>query len=525
MPIVWMLLVLGSTQAVCWLLARGLGRRLERHVMALGILVPLLFLAPWLQPSRLLFPGDFLRDVIPGAPPGQSADSHKLLNDVVFQLIPWELEVRHALRAGRLPFWSDLLEGGSSPWINPQASVLSPLAMATRLVPIQYWLLAMLALKIQLAFEGAWLLARAVAIRRLASLLAAAGFSLAGGVMAWALFPVTATVVWVPWLTVGVIALFRERPGTRRIATVSLLVAALLLSGHPETAAIGGLFAAVCGLGLRARRRSLPAGFGAAALAALLGFGLAAPLIVPFLAYLPESQRAQETVLGQLQVPDHYTVPWNPYTWFLPASRAFLRAPLNPHVYGRSYEDEFDGPFSWPDANSGYAGLIAFSGAVLAAVCVRKRRVWPFLGFAILGFFLAGELIPFAALIHSVDALQLVCYRRFLSVSVLALAIAGGFGIDQWLRIRKRWVLCLVVLILTAALSLSVHPDQDVVRIWLLIGVATALAAWRPRWGAAALAAALLLDLVPWAWSQLPTGQTAYFYPHSPLLDQLQSEV
>src|SRR6185436_295756 len=97
-------------------------------------------------------------------------------------------EVRHALRAGHLPFWSDLLEGGSSPWINPQASVLSPLALATRPVPIQYWLLA-----------------RALAMRRLASLLTAAGFSLAGGVMAWSLFPVTAAVVWVPWLTVGAI--------------------------------------------------------------------------------------------------------------------------------------------------------------------------------------------------------------------------------------------------------------------------------------------------------------------------------
>ena len=525
MPIAWLLLVLAAMQAVCWLLARGLGRRLERHVMALGILLPVLFLSPWLRPSNLLFPGDFLRKVVPDAPLGQSADSHELLNDVIFQLIPWELEVRHALKAGHLPFWSDLLEGGSSPWINPQASVLSPLALVTRPVPIQYWLLAMLALKIQLAFEGTWLLARALAIRRPASLLTAAGFSLAGGVMAWSLFPVTAAVVWVPWLAVGVIGLFRERPEPRRIATVAVLTAALLLSGHPETAAIGGLFAAVCGLGLWARRRSLPVSLGAAALAALLGFGLAAPHLVPFAAYLPHSQRAQETIARQAS--DFHSTVWDPFTWFLPASRAFLMAPFNPHAFGRPYQDDFTGPFSWPDADSGYAGLVALTGALFAAASLRRRRVWPFLGFALAGFLLAAEFVPFANLIDSIDVLQVVCYRRFLSVSVLALAVAGGMGIDHWLRSRRGWALRLPALLAVAAVGYlcRFELDSHVVTIWLLLGAAVCLAAWRPRWGAAALGVALLLDLVPWAWSHLPTGQTAYFYPHSRLLTQLQVEV
>lgn len=524
MPIAWMLLVLCAMQAVAWLLARGLGKKLPRHVMALGILLPLLFLSPWLRPTSLLYPGDFLRKIIPDAPVGQSEDRHELLNDVIFQLIPWELEVRHALKAGHLPFWSDLLEGGSSPWINPQAGALSPLALATRPVPIQYWLLVMLALKIQLAFEGTWLLARTVAMRRRAALLTAAGFSLAGGVMAWSLFPVTATVVWVPWLAAGTIGLFREKPEPRKIATTGILTAALLLSGHPETAAIGGLFTAVCGLGLWARRRSFRVSLGAAALAALLGFGLAAPHLVPFAAYLPHSQRAHETVAGQMA--DFPSSLWDPFTWFLPASRAFLMAPFSPHAFGRPYQDDFGGPFSWPDANSGYTGLVLFTGALFAAAGLRRRRVWPFLGFALAGFLLAAEFVPFANLIDSIDLLQLVCYRRFLSVSVLALAIAGGMGIDHWLRTRRGWALRLLALAALAAVSYlcRFEIDPHVLILWLLIGAAVCLAAWRPRWGAAVLGMALLFDLVPWAWRQLPTGQTAYFYPRSPLLDQLRSE-
>jgi hypothetical protein len=509
-------------QVACWLLSRGLGRRLEPSVVALGLLLPLLVLAPWLATPRLLFPGDFLRNAIPGAPDKPGSDRHMLLNDVVLQLVPWELEIRHALKDGRLPFWSDLLEGGSSPWVNPQAGVLSPIALAARWVPIPYWLLVMLALKIQLAVEGAWLLARCAAVSRRGSLLAALGFSLSGGVMPWALFPITATVVWVPWLTAGVILLFRERLSARRVATVGVLLAALLLSGHPETAAIGGLLAAVCGLCLRSRRISLPRGLARAVSAMLLGTGLAALHILPFLLHLPESQRAGEMLA--LEMPVFHAVVWHPLTWFVGRSLPFLWSPASPHAFGRPYQDAFTGPFDWADACSGYAGLVAFAGSAVAAAGIRRRRAaLPFLAFAAVGLLSAAEFIPFVILEHSVKVLQALHYQRFLPVCALALCIAGGHGIDLWLRRRSRWGLAALPLV--AALSLAVRADSQVVSLWLLIGGAAAVAFWRPRWSAALLVLALLLDLVPWAWSQLPSGNPAFFYPPSPLLARLRQEV
>ena len=87
-------------------------------------------------------------------------------------------------------------------------------------------LLVTLALKILVAFQGTWVLARTVGVSRLSSLLAAAGFALSGGMMAWALFPHTAALAWVPWLTAAVIRMFRGG-GAVVLSTAAVLTAAL----------------------------------------------------------------------------------------------------------------------------------------------------------------------------------------------------------------------------------------------------------------------------------------------------------
>lgn len=514
-----LLVILGAMQVVCWLLARGIGRRLERHVIALGIALPLLFLFPWIDRTRLLVPADILKQAIPLAPGVEATHRHDLLNDAVFQFLPWELEVRHALSDLRLPLWSDDLEGGSSPWVNPQASPASPIAMPARALPIQHFLLVTLALKILVGFQGTWVLARTVGVSRLSSLLAGAGFALSGGMMAWALFPHTAALAWVPWLTAAVIRLFRDK-GARQAATAAVLTAALLLSGHPETAAVGGLFAAICGLSL-ARRRTLIRGLGAAVLAAFLGFGLAAPHVLPFALYLPHSQRAQETLVREL--PSYYLDLKDPWTWFLPGFGHFILSPLNPRVFGRPYQDEFRGPFNWVDSESGYAGLVALAGSAVALLALRRRRAWPFLAFGLAGLLLAAQFLPFAHAIYSVEALKTVAWSRFLLVGCLAFATAGGMGTDRLLRARRPisgWI----AVALAATLSLAVHADPYVVALWALIAAAALLARKQPALAAAGLALVLALDLGSWARSHLPVSDPALFYPGTDFMAFLKRE-
>ncbi|HSF41707.1 MAG TPA: YfhO family protein [Thermoanaerobaculia bacterium] len=512
-----------AVQAVCWLLARGLGLRLPRRVMLLGVLAPFVLLFPWLSPERLLAPTDVLFQAIPDAPWVQGGDEHSLLNDTLYQILPWELEVRHALSGRRLPFWSDLHEGGSAIWANPQAGALSPLAMAARVFPLQHHLLATLALKILVAFSGTWLLARRVGRTRASSLLAAAGFALGGGILSWALFPVTATVAWVPWLTLGTVRLFRK-PSGKAVATTAVITAAVLLSGHPESAAIGGLFAAVCGLGLRRRAAGFGRGLGAAALAAVLGFGLAAPHILPFLHLVPESQRAHETLAEGM--PAYSVHLFAPLTWFAPGYGGLAIGPANPHAFGRPYRDPYRGPINWADSEAGYTGLVAFAGAVVALFAVRDRRARPFLLFGVLALLLAAKILPLAHLIHAVPLLRVPAYSRFLTVGSLALCVAGAFGLDRLLFRRQpgREPSAWVALALAGAASLAVTADGWTLGLWAALLAAALIGRWQPRWAVLALGAVLVADLVPWGRSHLPVGPPGLFYPRTEFLSILERE-
>jgi hypothetical protein len=531
-------LVLAAAQGLCWVLARGLRVRLEARAAAFGLLLPLLFLSPFLTRDTVLAPTGTIAGVLPihGLPPVRL--THLIQSDTLYQFLPWELEVRHALRERRLPLWSDRLDGGSSPWINPSAGVLSPLAMLARPLPIQDFLLGLLALKMLLACEGTWLLARQLGVSRISSLLAAAGFTLGGGMMSWALFPHTVTVAWVPWLTLGCIRLVR-RPRARALATTAVITAAMLLSGHPETATAGALLAAVCGCGLRRRgRRAVRSGGGgrsrggagllrglaAAAAAAVLGFALAAPQMLPFLSALPGAQRTRDMVAQRVW--PHQAQLLAPATWFLAPNAAFLRAPINPRVYGVPYQEPFRGPWNWVDALSGYAGLVAFAGAAVALACGspwrrgRLRRAFPWLGFAILSLLLCAGFVPFAILREAVPAMRVPAYTRLLLVACLALAVAGGLGTDLLLRRRlpaSARVRIVAALAVAAAVSLAADRSPYVLLLWGLLAAAALLAPWRRPVAAAALALALGLDLVPWAQRLLPRGQPALFYPPNEL--------
>jgi Bacterial membrane protein YfhO len=72
--------------------------------------------------------------------------------------------------------------------------------------------------------------------------------------------------------------------------------------------------------------------------------------------------------------------------------------------------------------------------------------------------------------------------------------------------------------------SLAITADAWVLGLWVALGLALLLGRWRPRWGAVALAAVVLVDLVPWGRSFLPSGHPTWFYPRTDFVEILVRE-
>lgn len=505
------------TQAVLWLFARGLSLRIHRTAIVAGLVLPIALLASYVISGRILVPTFALATNIPGAPSSTAASHHTVLNDAIYQFIPWEIAVRRAYASGHLPLWSDSLDGGSSPWANPQAGAVSPIAMVARLAPVEHHLLTALALKLLVAFQGAWLLARLLGSRRSLALLSGAAFSLGGGIMAWSLFPHSATAAWMPWLIAGSIRVTR-RPTARNVATTAVITAAMLLSGHPETVLGGGILAVVCVISLGRRADGLHGflrGVGASTAAAALGFMLAAPHIFPFAKLLPHTVRYH-----RMTASDEDSAARS-QRLFHPVHGKLLKGATNPNAYGKA---PYDGPGFVPVGGGSYAGLVALAGAAIALASGR-RRCWPLMGTVAGIGVMVAQFLPVIRVVELLPLAGSVAWTRLVTTIPLCIGVCGAVGFSEITRHRRSPVLALVGVATAAAVSLAVFSSPAVVFLWLGVAAATMLLLWRSRFGIAALVVVALLDLGPWANAMLPRGDGNLFYPDTGFTRALQREV
>jgi hypothetical protein len=513
-------LALILAQALAWSLARSLSVKLPWRVRIVGVCLPLTLLLPLLAGRRVIAPTDApILANLPDAPAVSEPDlAHGVFNDAILQLLPWEAEVRRGFAEGHLPLWSDLLDGGSSPWVNPQAAVLSPIAMLARLLPLEHFLLGTIAVKILLAFEGCWLLARLLGAGRVSAGLGAAGFALGGPILAWAVFPLSSVVAWSPWLALAAARVVR-RPIVRHVAGAALVLAALLLAGHPEIALAELLVA--CGVALVVRRRRGRRGgplrpLAAAVVAAALGGSLAACQLVPFLLVAPHSLRAVRAagIAGLAAPGDRRVLP--------PGAERPLLGMLSPWAFGRPFHQPFSGPGNWPIAAGGYLGLVALAGGAAAIASRRRRLVFALAALALGVFLLAAGWSPFRWLLGVLPLGGALAFDRFLPAAALPVAMLAALGLDVLLSRRAPAGFALVLL--AAGASLRVRHDVPLAGLWVLIALGCALAC--RRWcggrrrraaGAAILVVASLLDLGSWARDVLPRGHRELFYPRTPL--------
>jgi hypothetical protein len=206
------------------------------------------------------------------------------LSDPVLQFVPWLALARRELLAGRLPLWNPHQDGGVPLLGNGQSALGSPLTWPALALGIDPGWNVSLLLRAVLAAAAAFLWLRDRGRSREASALGAVAFAVSGPFVAWLEHPHTLVAAGVPLLLLygGRLA---ERLARRDLAGLAVATYLVLSGGHPETAFLAAILAATYVL-FRARGVR---GILAPASGALLGAGLSAPLLLPFLEYFASS--------------------------------------------------------------------------------------------------------------------------------------------------------------------------------------------------------------------------------------------
>ncbi|MFL5735204.1 MAG: YfhO family protein [Chloroflexia bacterium] len=525
------------------------------------VLLPLLisFAMMWraLLGLEVFAPTDVVagQDLIAERPPGWTSPDLKnpLLGDVVDTFIPWRLYARSEIAAGRFPLWDSYNLLGTHFHANLQSQIFSPFNVLWLVLPPVWGLGAITALKWTLGGLGIALLLRRLGLGMPAAIFGAVAFQLSGPMVAWLQWPISEGLVWVPWMMWATLGWVDTR-GPGWLAALAAFVAAELAAGHIETAfhslAFVGVFAIVA-VFATSRRPSETAGqapprepapdrlrqrlvmLGGLAGAGLVGLGLAAVQLVPFLDVLPESyqwwlrSQPSQHVAG-LALPLQGTLMW-----------------LTPNGFG--WTDTYNGPLNWIEANP-YVGAVTL---LLAAANigpgprgrgsgVRGRLFWGVM--AVVAVSMAYGIPPLGWL-RELPGFNSSLNWRLVSVAGPCLIVLGAMGLDRLLLVPGRllpryWA--------AAAAGLGLAGVGFLVlgaRIWTVSSdsLAEFSQAWRAwagvlfcagavlvlgrmlGWvGARTLAALMIglltLDMMRAAWGFNPTNSFDTFYPKSTLL-------
>ncbi len=459
-----------------------------------------------------------------------------LQGDLVHQITPWIVEVRRAFWAGHWPLWNAHGGAGMPLLADPQSQVLQPLVVAAYPFPIAAAVGVTAALRVLLALVFSFLFLRRLGLGEPAALGGSLAFGLGGFMMLWLGWPIASCAAWLPAVLYGMARCDREGSedgrdgrelrGSRDLVLLFVATAGLLLAGHPEVLLYGLGFAGLFLLD-RVRRRGRSGGgrlLVRCGLALALAGGLASPVLLPALDYLPSTERAAVVLatMPQTSLRELWQELQDPKARERWRRRAVER--LVPVVAPRAYGD-FN--YYWGDGNvidngGGYVGSAALLAAGLALFPRAGRRRLPQerLALAVLigalllvaqppGFDRTMVRLPVvgATFVHQ-------CHRILLLVS-LCLAALAACEVDRRTRGEEgsRWPVFAGAAVLAAlvAWGYRAHPNpQDpallaglrnrLLAVHLVtLALATALLATRPRgrWGRA----------VPWLFCGLVAGE------------------
>jgi hypothetical protein len=419
-----------------------------------------------LAPTDEIFLTPFFADE---TPPDFRAPGNPLLEDQVYQFVPWRRFAWASLRAGRLPLWNPYSHAGAPFIATMQGAVFYPINLLLQLVPFEQTFAWSAILKLWIAGTLTYFLARRYRLGWQASLVSALAFMLSSFLVVWLGHPHTNVAVWLPGLVLLDELLLTASSRAERLryaAVLAVLVAVQFTGGHPETSADVLVAAAMYhvlrwGQMVLPREGPLRAKLGELLLlpsaAVLLGVALASIQLLPFLEWLPLSAeyhaRASEAAFQIVRTdfwrylflvplavfPNLYSNP----TWPMPPYRSLL-------PWGQNFNEDVL-----------YVGILPLILAIMALLHWRGRprevTLWAILG----GIALARALqLPVLDWLNQMPVLDLGNPHRQRLVWCLAVAILAGFGAQAWwsgapdrqARALRHWVRLNVAVVSLGAL-------------------------------------------------------------------------
>ncbi len=272
------------------------------------------------------------------------------------------------------------------------------------------------------------------------SIFGAVAFMLTGYMVMFINMPEISVSMWMPGLFLA-LELLAESISFNRIVLGGLFSAMILLGGMPEVAFlelfVGGIYFLVRVLTHQSNWKSRFRFFIAYAVSCLVGLGLAAPQILPFLEYIRESSNTHVGVIGA----GKELGPGSVYHENFPVH--FLNY-LTPLIYGPLGDAKVKAGFGYVGFN-GYWGVMVFAFALIASLSAMTRGnpkddSQPVSKLKPLVFFFAGTVILLigktfgAPLISSISALplfKLVVFWKYSEPIIgFAMAALAGIGFD-----------------------------------------------------------------------------------------------
>lgn len=525
------------------------------RVLAVFLLLAAILFGPALFAGWTLLPLSNIRVAPPFAGQPRLPFANWLQGDLVFQIVPWILEVKRSVAAGHWPLWNGGAGIGMPLMGDPQSQFLQPLVWLAAPFSLEAAAGITAALRLLTALVFTYLFLRRQGLGDVSSTAGAVAYGLGGFLMLWLGWPIGNAAALLPAVLYGV-ARCADPGGRRDGALLTAVVAALFLSGHPETM-IYGLVTAGCLLlalmlgqdGPWARWRLLVRG-GAAFLVAGC---VAAPVLLLAQEYLPQSHRARVVTVRHIEKPfsevmKEVSRPEAWATWRARTANRLLQVPAK-HAFGRLGE-------SWGDRNviedqCGFTGAAPLLAAGAALLPFGRRRRFPHERFFALTLAVSVALLALPPGLHRLflrlPVLGLTAvhqHQRVLMVVVFCVAVLAAAEIERWRRGEGRRAAVAAAAAVLAGLILWAylgHPSPKTGRVitgFLDGGLAAQLAAlgaaavllWlRPGRKAAVVAAGFTVlfaaELLLVHWRANPAAPARVAYPVTPPVRFLQENL